>query len=353
MLRTIPPFLKSLLQARSPSGAEQEAQAVIDKYVAPYADTYEKDTLGNRLCTLKGKGGPSILLSGHMDEIAFIIKYIDEKGFIYFEALGGHDLTVVSGRNITILNKKGNVAGVIGKRAIHLLTAEERKKVPEMHDLWVDIGAKDKKEALKRINLGDPIIYQTNPQVLYKSIIASRALDDKSGCYAVNETLIRLSKIKTLKAKVTAVSSTQEEVGVRGATVAAYAVNPNLGIAVDVYHATDHPDTDPRKHESLNLGSGPIITRGPNINPFIFNRLLSVAKKAKIPHQISAEGRPTGTDARVIQMARGGIATAVVSIPLRYMHTPCELIDLEDLENTIKLLVEFIKSLKKGETGTW
>lgn len=349
----IPPFLTALLNTHSPSGAEHEAQKVIDAYVKPHAKSYEKDTMGNRIATIGNSGNPTLMFSGHMDEIAFIIKYIDDKGFIYFDQLGGHDLTIISGRSVTILNKNGNVQGVTGKRAIHLLTPEERKKVPEMHDLWVDIGAKSKKEALKRIALGDPFVYDTQHQLLHKSIIASRALDDKAGCYAVNEAFIRLSKIKNLKAKVASVSTTQEEVGVRGATVASYTVNPNIGIAVDVFHATDHPGTDPRKHEDLKLGGGPIVARGPNINPFVFERILSVAKKAKIPHQIAPDGRPTGTDARVIQMARQGVAAGVISIPLRYMHTPNELVDLKDLENTVKLLVEFAKSLKKGENGVW
>lgn len=350
----IPEFLSDLLNARSPSGHEHEAQAVVDKHLKSFADTYEKDAIGNRIATLNPSGDPTLMFAGHMDEIALMITYVDEQGFLYFNGIGGHDLSVISGRRVRILTHDGDVAGVTGKRAVHMMSPEDRKKVPEMNQIWIDIGAKNKKDALNRISIGDPVVYDYRYEYLTDSIVTSKAFDDRAGCYVVCEVLRRLSKSKKkLAAKVVSVATAQEEVGVRGATTAAYKVNPQLAIAVDVGHATDHPDCDKKKFGETKLGLGPIIARGVNINPFIFERLIACAKKHKIPYQLEGEPAPTGTDARVLQMAREGVATGLISIPLRYMHTPCETVDLNDIENAVKLLVIFAESLKKGENGHW
>ncbi|GHB89804.1 M20/M25/M40 family metallo-hydrolase [Cerasicoccus arenae] len=351
---TPPEFLVDLLTARSPSGYETEAQAVLEKHVAPVADSFEKDALGNRYATINEGGDPVLMLAGHMDELGLMVKYIDDNGFVYFDTIGGHDPIMISGRRVIIMTAKGDVKGVTGKRAIHLMTPEDRKKVPEFHDLWIDIGAKSRDEALKRIAIGDPAVYDMAFELLHGTVGTARAFDDKAGCYVINETLLRLAKSKKkLAAKVVAVSTTQEEIGTRGATTSTYQVNPHLGIAVDVGHATDHPDCDPRKHGRQVQGGGPIIGRGPNINPFIFERLIEVAVKNNIPHQVESEPRPTPTDARAIQMARGGVAASIISIPLRYMHTPSEVVDLMDIEHTVQLLVAFAESLKPGEHGIW
>ncbi len=351
---TPPEFLTALLEARSPTGHEFEAQAVLDKYLKPAADEYRKDALGNRLATLNPKGDPSLMLAGHMDELGLQVKYVDDKGFVYFDTLGGHDPIMISGRRVVILTKNGEVKGVTGKRAIHLMDAEDRKKVPKFHEMWIDIGAKSAEEALERVSIGDPAVYDMGFELVHGTVGTARAFDDKTGCYVVCETLRRLAKEKKkLKAKVTAVATTQEEIGTRGAITSSYAVNPHLGIAVDVGHATDHPDCDPRKHGKQVLGGGPIIGRGPNINPFIFERLVEVAEKKKIPYQVESEPGPTPTDARAIQMARQGVAACIISIPLRYMHTPSEIVDLQDVESCVQLLTAFALSLKKGEDGVW
>ena len=345
-------FLKALLEARSPSGYEFEAQAVIDRHLMNIADTYKKDALGNRIATLNPSGDPVLMLAGHMDELGLIVKYIDDKGFIYFDTIGGHDLSLIPGRKVQILTRNGTVIGVTGKRAIHTLTPEERKKVPEIHDIWIDIGATTQKEALKAVAVGDPIVYEHGFFNLQGSIIASRAMDNKVGCYVVCETLRRLVNLKKpLQAQVVAVATTQEEVGTRGATTSSYAVNPHLAIAVDVGHATDHPDCDKKKLGEFSLGKGPIISRGPNINPIVFEGLLNCAHKYQIPYQIEAEPKPTGTDARVLQMARQGVATGLISVPLRYMHTPTELVHTQDIENAVILLVAFAQSLKPKTYG--
>jgi len=350
--RKIPAFLEELLIARSPTGAEYEAQAVLDKRVKKFADLYEKDTMGNRIATLNPKGDPTIMLAGHMDELGLLITHIDKNGFIYFDTLGGHDRTLISGRRVTVLTKKGPVDGITGKRAIHLMTPEDRKRVPEIHELWIDIGAANQKQAEALVSIGDPVVYKETPELLENNRMAARACDDKAGCYIAFETLLRLSK-KKFTARLVSVATTQEEIGTRGAIPSAYAVKPDIALAVEVGHATDHPDTDARKHGAFKLGAGPIITRGPNVNPIVFERLKNCAEKLKIPHQIEADPRPTGTDARAMQMSRSGVATGVVSVPLRYMHTPAEMVSLDDVENTVRLLEAFMTSFKKSERAVW
>ncbi len=350
----VPAFLSELLAARSPSGAEHEAQAVFDAHVKPAADRYENDVLGNRIATLNPSGDPVLLLAGHIDELGLQISYVNKDGYLYFNVIGGHDRVMIPGRRVIISTQNGPVLGVTGKRAIHLMDDADRKKVPEIHEMWIDIGAKSKKEALERVRIGDVATYQPGFELLHGTIGVARAFDDKVGAYVVGEVLRRLAgQRKKLAAQIVSVATTQEEIGVRGATTAAYAVNPHLAVAVDVGHATDHPDCDQRKYGETKLGGGPIICRGPNINPFIYDRLVAAAEAAGIPHQFEADPRPTGTDARAIQMGRGGVATGLVSIPLRYMHTPSEIVDLADVERTVQLLCAFALGLRKGEHGRW
>ena len=346
-------FLVDLLNARSPSGAEMEAQTVVDKYIAEAVEVYEKDVMGNRFATVNREGRPVLMLAGHMDEIGLIVKYVDEKGFLYFDTIGGHDRTVISGRRVEVLNENGTISGITGKRAVHLMNPEDRKKVPEIHEMWIDIGAESREEALQRIQIGDVATYDQSFQVIYRNVAVARAFDDKAGAYTICETVKRLAGVAELRARVTAVATTQEEIGVRGATTATYRVNPDFAIAVDVGHATDHPDCDRRKFGDFKLGAGPIICRGPNINPVLYRRLISCAEKEKISFQLEADPRPTGTDARAIQIGRKGVATGLISIPLRYMHTPSEIADLRDIENTVRLLCAFAVSLETGDNGVW
>jgi endoglucanase len=246
------------------------------------------------------------------------------------------------------------VKGVTGKRAIHLMDEADRKKVPEIHEIWIDIGAKSKAEALKRIAIGDVATYDHEFELISGSIGTARAFDNKVGAYVVGEALIRLAKEKTRPhAKVVAVATAQEEIGVRGAQTSAFTVDPHVALIVDVSHATDHPDCDQRKFGETKLGGGPIICRGPNINPKVYDRLVTVARKHKIPYQLEADPRPTGTDARAVQMARGGVACGLVSIPLRYMHTPSEVVDLQDVENCVRLFTSFAKSIARDESFNW
>jgi tetrahedral aminopeptidase len=350
-----PAFLVDLLNARSPSGYEAEAQAVIDRHVQPAADAYRKDALGNRIATVNGRdGGPTLLMTGHMDELGLIITYVDDKGFLYFDTVGGIDLTTISGRRVSIMTRNGVIKGVTGRRAIHLLDADERKKIPEKHNLWIDIGAKDKKAALDKVRIGDVAVYDQAFELFSGSIGVARAFDNKAGCFVVCEALCRLSADREgLEATVVSVATSQEEIGCRGARAVAGGVKADFAIAVDVGHATDHPECDNRRFGEFKLGGGPIITRGANVSPVMFEKLVSVAEASGIPFQIEAEPRPTATDGRELQMAPGGLPTAVVSVPLRYMHTPSEVVDLGDIENTVRLLVAYARSLRPGDCGDW
>jgi putative aminopeptidase FrvX len=351
---TPPRFLTELLHARSPSGFEGEAQAVFDRHVKPAADAYSGDALGNRMATLNPKGDPTLMLAGHIDELGLIITYINKDGFIYFDTIGGHDRTVISGRRVIIQTANGPVKGVTGKRAVHLMDEADRKKVPEIHEIWIDIGARSKAEALQRVAMGDPATYDHEFELIHGTIGAARAFDNKVGAYIVGETLIRLSKeARKLAPRVVAVATSQEEIGVRGAMGSGYSVDPQLALVVDVSHATDHPDCDNRKFGETKLSGGPIICRGANMNPKVYDNLLKAAKKLKIPYQLDSDPRPTGTDARAIQVSRGGVACGLVGIPLRYMHTPSEIVDLEDVERCVKLFVEFALGVKKGDYRVW
>ena len=349
-----PQFLIDLLKARSPSGYEFEAQKVFDEHVKPSADAYAKDAMGNRLATLNPKGDPVLMFAGHIDELGLIINFVNKEGFLYFDTIGGHDRVMIPGRRVIIQTANGPVLGVTGKRAIHLMDEADRKKVPERHEIWIDIGAKNKKDALARVAIGDVATYDHEFELVHGSVGVARAFDNKVGAYVGGETLVRLAgQRKKLAAKVVSVATTQEEIGTRGAITAVYSVDPHIAVAVDVSHATDHPDCDNRKFGESKLGGGPLICRGPNINPKVFKGLVKAAEKLKIPYQFEADPRPTGTDARALQVGRGGVATGLVSIPLRYMHTPSEVVDLEDVENCVKLLVEYALSLEKGDYAHW
>ena len=348
-----PEFLKELLEAKSPTGHEFAAQKVIDDHVEKSADKYSKDALGNRIAELKGDGGPTLMFAGHIDEIGLIISHVDDKGYLYFEFLGGHDQIIPSGRRLHILTRNGPVLGITGKRAVHLLSPEDRKRVPERHDMWIDIGVNNRADALAIVRIGDPAIYTDGPEILRGSIGVARAFDDKAGAYVCMEAFRRLSKEKNLAARVVSVATTQEEIGTRGAQVAAQGINPQVSIAVDVGHATDHPDADNRKFGRFTLSGGPIIARGPNINPLVYDQMVEAAESIGIPYQVGAESRPTGTDARAIQMAGAGVACGLLSIPLRYMHTPGEVVDLNVVEQSVQLLVEFACRVKKKQSYAW
>ncbi len=340
-------FLQDLLAAPGPSGYEGPVRKVWTAEVASYADAVEVDVHGNAIASYNAQGGPRVMLAGHMDELGFQIIYIDDKGYLYFETIGGFDLGMVPGRKVRIHTRSGPVLGVLGKKPIHLMRGEERNKVPAKHELWIDIGVQSGKEAQEIVEIGDPVTYDPNFEVLRGDLVVSRATDNKAGAWVVAEAMRRVTRAKKCRAALFSVATVQEEIGLRGARTSAYGVDPLVGIAVDVTWAMDHPGVDKRQVGECLLGGGPVINRVANINPVVFDRLVSVAKKKKIPHQIMAEPGGTGTDANAIQLSRAGVAAALVSLPQRYMHTPVEVVSLKDLDNTAKLLAEFVLSLEE------
>lgn len=341
-------FLVDIVDSVSPTGYEFDTQRMFKKYMKGVADEIRSDSHGNVIAVLNPGGSPRVMLAGHCDELGFQIHYIDDDGFIYFKPLGGHDQGIVPGRRVTIHAAKGPVPGVIGKKPIHMMGQNERKTASTIKKLWIDIGASSKKEALKLVAIGDPATYNDTFQALAGDKAVGRGFDDKIGVFAVGNAL-RLLKGRKIAAEVCVVSTVQEEIGLRGAKTAAFGVDPDVGIAVDVTFATDHPSMEKKEAGDVKIGGGPVISRGPNISHKVFDRLVAAAKKKKIPYQVEAANRGTGTDANAIQLTRAGVATGLVSVPNRYMHTPAELISLKDAENVSKLLAAFIEQLTGKE----
>jgi putative aminopeptidase FrvX len=339
-------FLKELMNTISPSGFEEDAVKVWKQRTKKFVDKVKTDVHGNSMGIVNEGGSPKVMLAGHIDEIGYMVKYISDEGYIYFDTIGGIDLHLVPGERVWIKTKKGKVLGVMGKKPIHLIEAEERKKVAKIDQLWIDIGVKDGKEAKSIVSTGDPAVPAVGFEVLNADNVVGRGFDDKSGAFVVSETLRLVSKNKP-KASVYGVATVQEEIGLRGATTSAYGISPDIGIAIDVNFATDCPDMDKKRVGDINIGGGPIIARGPNINPKLFDLFVKTAKEEKIPYQLQGLPRGTGTDANVIQLTKAGVATGLISIPNRYMHTPVELVNLKDLENVAKLIAAFILRLDK------
>ena len=337
-------FLEKLLSTPSPSGFEAEAQRLFLDYVGSYADETTSDVHGNAAAVLNPSGKPRVMLAGHIDQIGLIVKYITEDGFIYFDQIGGLDPMLLPAQRVLIHAEKGPVLGVVGRKPIHLLEGDERKSVPKMKDQWIDIGARKKKEAERMVAIGDPVTFDVPVKHMPNSRMISAGFDDKAGVYVIAEAARLLSR-KKIKAAVHAVATVQEEVGIRGAKTSAFGIDAQVGIAVDVTFAGDSPDTDKKQVGDIRLGKGPVVGRGANFNPVLYRRVLTAARKHKIPYQISAEGNPPGTDAYVMQVNRAGMATALISVPNRYMHSPCELVHVDDLENISKLIAHTCASI--------
>ncbi len=337
-------FFKDLVLAPSPSGFEQPAQEVYRNYVKDIADEVKTDVHGNVIALKKGTGKIKLMIVGHADEIGLMVKFIDENGFIRFSPIGGVDTNVLPGLRVNIYHGKKMIRGVIGRKPIHLLKVEERTKAPKIEDLWIDIGAKDKKAAEKKVAVGDQITFSPGMEMLSSDFVTTKATDNKAGVYVAGSVLKELAG-KKISANVYAVSSVQEEIGLRGATTSTYGIDPHVGIAIDVTHATDYPGINKNVMGDIEMGKGAVIAVGANINPKVFELLKEAVKKAKVDFQIEAAPRGTGTDANVIQTTRAGVAAGLISIPNRYMHTPSEIISFKDLDSAVKILVEFARML--------
>lgn len=347
-------FLQALLETPSPSGFEQRIQQVVRERMKPLVDEIRTDTHGNVFATRYADGRPAdaprIMLAGHCDQIGLMVQYIDADGFLYVQPIGGWDMQILLGQHLTVWARQGPIPGVVARRAIHLLKPEERSKVPEFTDVWVDIGAKNRDDAESLVSCGDPVTFALGYRPLRNGLACSPAMDDKVGLWVCLEAL-RLLHGRPLRAEVHGVSTVSEEIGLRGATTAAYHLNPTVGIAVDVCHATDTPGNDKKSQGEIKCGAGPVVFRGPNINPRVFELLEATAAAFNIPIQIRGTPRATGTDANAIQIARAGVATGLIGIPNRYMHSPVEVVHLDDLSNAAKLLAEFCASV--GPETNW
>jgi tetrahedral aminopeptidase len=281
-----------------------------------------------------------VMLAGHCDQIGFLVQHIDNEGFLYLQPIGGWDTQVLIGQRLTVWCDSGPRAGIIARKPIHLLTDEERKQVPKFKDLWLDIGAKDKDEASAAVRIGDAVTLELSYAEMGNRLAFSPGMDDKTGLWVVIEALRRASR-ERLNCSLYAVSTVQEEIGLRGAKTSAFGIDPQVGIAVDVTHATDCPTVDKKQEGEVSLGKGPVIVRGPNMNPVVVHELIEAAKAREITYQLAACARATGTDANSMQINRAGMATGLVSIPNRYMHSPVELISLDDIDRSADLLAEF------------
>jgi endoglucanase len=333
-------FLKNLLETPSPSGFERPVQDLVRSWAKSFADEVRTDRHGNVIAVRNPEGQPRIMFAGHCDQIALMVQYVDDNGFLYVQPIGGWDMQILLGQKLTVWSRTGPLAAVVSRRAPHLMTNEEKNKVPQFTDIWVDIGAKDRKEAEDLVSCGDPATFALGYRELRNRLVVSPAMDDKVGVWTVMETL-RLLHGRPLQAAVFCVSTVQEEIGLRGATTSAYGIHPTIGIAVDVCHATDTPGNDKKQIGETKVGAGPTLFRGPNINPRVFERLEQTAQSKEIAIQVRGAPRATGTDANVIQLSRDGVATGLVGIPNRYMHSPVEVVCLDDLDRAAQLLAEF------------
>lgn len=343
-------FLTALLKTPSPSGFEWEGQKVWAGYVRSFADQTERDAYGNTWATLNGApNAPTVMLEAHADEIGFMIHHIASDGMVYVRRVGGTDHAIARGKRVVFMGDQGEVRGVIGNTAIHIRD-RENDKVPEMHELWVDIGA-DSADGVKQrgLRVGHVGVYPDEPEYLTENRLIGRAVDNRIGGFIIAEALRMLHENAQALATTYAVNAVQEEIGGNGARMIAYRLHPTVALVVDVCHATDSPGISSQKHGDVKLGGGPTLTHGAANHPLVVKRLMEVAERLEIPLQHEAVSRSTGTDTDDIFTAKSGVPSALISLPMRYMHSTIEMVDMEDVQRIIQLMVGFVESLKMGD----
>jgi endoglucanase len=345
----IPEVLRRLITAPGPSGYEQAPAAVFREAAGAFAEVVT-DTVGSTVAKVAGTGdGPSVAVFGHIDEIGLIVHHIDDDGFLWFTGVGGWDPVILVGQRVEIAAREGTVLGVVGKKPIHLLRdPEERKKAPELKGLHIDIGARDGDDARSRVRIGDVAVIAGEPFELPNGRIVSRSMDNRLGCFVALEAARLVSEAGGAPGDVYAVAVAQEEITFAGARTTAYSLQPDIAVVVDVTFATDPPGTDERELGRHRFGSGAVLTRGSTLDPQLFELLHAAGEAEGIPFTVSASARSTGTDADAVHLSRAGIPTAVVSVPLRYMHSPVEMVQLDDVENTARLIAAFARALDPG-----
>ena len=343
-------FLRKLVNTPSPVGHEVRGQRVWLDYAGQFADETFSDAYGNCVAVLNKGGSPRLMMSGHADEIAMAVNYITDEGYIYVRKMGGIDAAITKAQRVVIHTRNGPVKGVVGNVAPHLMKDDKEPKPPKIHEIFIDIGAASRKEVESLVRIGDPITLTDEFDLLRNDLAVARAFDNRIGTFAVAEALrlLKENKVK-LQAEVCAVSNVQEEVGLLGARQIAYSLKPDVALVVDVTHATDYPTVSKAQHGDVKVGKGPALTHGGCNHPEVVARLEAVARSKKITLQHEAMSSTSGTDTDAIFWTRGGIASALISLPNRYMHSPVELVSLKDLELIPELLAAFAASLKKDE----
>jgi endoglucanase len=344
----IPDVLRRLLSAPGPSGYEQAPAAVFREAAAAFAEVTH-DTVGSTIARVAGTGdGPSVAVVGHIDEIGLIVHHVDDDGFLWFTGVGGWDPIVLIGQRIEIATRDGVVAGVIGRKPPHLLREDDRKKAPELRQMHIDIGARDGDEARSLVRIGDVAVITGEPVELPNGRLVSRAMDNRLGTFVAFETARLVAEAGGAPGDVYAAAVAQEEITFAGARTTAYSLRPDIAIVVDVTFATDQPGTDAKELGKHEFGTGPVLTRGSTLDPQVFELLYAAGEAEGIPFTVSASARHTGTDADAFHLSRAGVPTGVVSIPLRYMHSPVEMVQLDDVENTARLIAAFARRLEAG-----
>jgi putative aminopeptidase FrvX len=341
----LPDVLRALLTATGPSGYEAAPAKVFADACAGFAEV-TTDVMGTVLARVKGTGdGPTVAIVGHIDEIGLIVTHVDDKGFLHFTGVGGWDPVILVGQRVELATRDGVVPGVVGKKPIHLLKDDERKKVPELKELHIDIGAKDGDEAKAMVRVGDVAVISGEPVELPNGRVVSRSMDNRLGCYVAYEAARLVAEAGGAAGDVVAVAAVQEEITFGGSRTAAYSLRPDVAIVSDVTHATDAPGVDERELGAHPFGSGPVIERGSVLHPQVFELLHETAEAEKIPFTVSASAGRTGTDADAIHFSRGGVPTGLLGLPLRYMHSPVEMVSLDDIDNAAKLAAAFARRL--------
>jgi len=340
-------FLKRLLDTPGPSGFETAPARVWREEVKAFADDVKADVHGNSVAALNPAGTPRLMLAGHIDEIGLQVTHIDDDGYLYFAGIGGWDSQVLVGQRVVIAGPKGPVPGVVGKQAIHLMKKEDMDKVSKITDLWIDIGVAGRAEAQERVRVGDPAVLDADVQELPNGRIVSRSIDNRIGAYVVAEVLRLLAKDRPKHAAVFAVATTREEIAWSGggARTSAVGLDPQVALVVDVTHATDYPGAEKKRAGEHKLGAGPVLARGSSVSPVVFEMLVQCAEQEQIPYSVQAAPHDTATDADAIYNALRGIPTGLVSVPNRYMHSPNEMVALDDLERAARLLAAFARRL--------
>jgi putative aminopeptidase FrvX len=343
----LPDLLRKLLTAAGPSGYETASAAVFVEGGKAFTDDVSIDVMGSAVARVAGTvpGAPFLAIVGHIDEIGLIVTHIDDNGFLRFVGVGGWDAQILVGQRAQLITQNGPLAGVVGRKAIHLLREEERKKVPELRDLHIDIGAKDGDEARRLVRVGDVAVIAGEPLELANDRFVSRSMDNRLGAFIALEAARIVAEAGGAPGDVAACGVVQEEITFGGARTSAYSLQPDVAIVVDVTHETGSPGVDVNEIGKHEFGDGPIIERGSVLNPVVFDLLHAAAEREEIPFTVAASARSTGTDADAIHISRAGIPTGGVSIALRYMHSSVEMVQLDDIGACARLIAAFAQSL--------